>query len=421
MYHASQESSAMLSEHRRKNLAFFDQKRHAELHHNESRLGYLPRLLQRHPMPGLIKMTMEVQCNDFGSLIGPREAWSLNDSIADIMNDTDCVIYFADQYVENAEKCLRNFNQVTILGKFPQIDEAQRRIRNLSPISVEISLKSMKKGVVESVSGSNLNCWLVEARVTSLADFPRIHFDIVRVLSYTNNDQDFVLLIRGSCCDWEELQKACKKIRDLLFDSRSRPLFSSRMEIPVSLRRWIVGSPDGVLMRTISTLSSAVIHFPISSKGQSPTSYFITGSAAAVISAVKMFYDLGHVSMEFDVENFQLANPIVSAPNAHREYDYFDIEHNVILSLRASQYEGEFRLEHEQMRHTISLMTSEENLNNLYIVRRRLLNERVYQKEKLPPNRRKHRPRFSDYLRVLIIEASKKQRISQEAIQQKRL
>lgn len=62
------------------------------------------------------------------------------------------------------------------------------------------------------------------------------------------------------------------------------------MEIPVLYRRWVVGSPDGVLMRTISMLSGCTIHFPVSSRGQAATSYLLSGSVNAVVSAVKMFH-----------------------------------------------------------------------------------------------------------------------------------
>lgn len=50
-------------------------------------------------------------------------------------------------------------------------------------------------------------------------------------------------------------------------------------------------------------------------------------------------------------------------------------------------------------------MTSEENLNNLYRVRRKLLSDRIWSEEK-SSNRRTRRPQFIEYLRILITEAS---------------
>lgn len=53
-------------------------------------------------------------------------------------------------------------------------------------------------------------------------------------------------------------------------------------------------------------------------------------------------------------------------------------------------------------------MTSEENLNNLYGVRRKLLSDRIWSEEKSIPNFRLRRPQFIEYLRILITEASAK-------------
>lgn len=60
--------------------------------------------------------------------------------------------------------------------------------------------------------------------------------------------------------------------------------------------------------------------------------------------------------MEFDVENYQLARPILSSQEKKREYDHFDTEHNVIITMRKSQYEGEFRLDDEEYRVFIFLI-----------------------------------------------------------------
>lgn len=40
---------------------------------------------------------MEVQGSDFASLHDGREAWAVNDSLSAIMDETKCMILFADQ------------------------------------------------------------------------------------------------------------------------------------------------------------------------------------------------------------------------------------------------------------------------------------------------------------------------------------
>lgn len=52
--------------------------------------------------------------------------------------------------------------------------------------------------------------------------------------------------------------------------------------------------------------------------------------------------------MEFDVENSNLRRPFKNGNI--RELDQFDTENNVIISIKKSQWEGEFRLDSEEMR-----------------------------------------------------------------------
>ena len=54
---------------------------------------------------------MEVQNSDFCSLHNGREAWAVNDSLSDIIKDTDCMLQFANQQDESSEE-IGLFNQV---------------------------------------------------------------------------------------------------------------------------------------------------------------------------------------------------------------------------------------------------------------------------------------------------------------------
>jgi hypothetical protein len=69
-------------------------------------------------LPDKIRLTMEIQCSDFASLYNGREAWAANDSLSDIMHDTQCMIQFANQC--DTER-MGIFNQVSIVDVFPQI------------------------------------------------------------------------------------------------------------------------------------------------------------------------------------------------------------------------------------------------------------------------------------------------------------
>jgi len=57
---------------------------------------------------------MEVQSSDFASLHDGREAWGVNDSLSEIIKDTNCIVQFADQYGTLSE-ANGIFNQVTLL------------------------------------------------------------------------------------------------------------------------------------------------------------------------------------------------------------------------------------------------------------------------------------------------------------------
>jgi len=57
--------------------------------------------------------------------------------------------------------------------------------------------------------------------------------------------------------------------------------------MPSSQRRMIVGSPDGVLIKTISNNTKATIHFPKSLDKKDSTNYHISGTASAVVNAVR--------------------------------------------------------------------------------------------------------------------------------------
>ena len=60
------------------------------------------------------------------------------------------------------------------------------------------------------------------------------------------------------------------------------------MEIPASQRNFIVGTPEGDLMRAISTHTGCIIHFPLPSiKSSGSMTYVLTGSAGAVVSAIR--------------------------------------------------------------------------------------------------------------------------------------
>lgn len=118
--------------------------------------------------------------------------------------------------------------------------------------------------------------------------------------------------------------------------------------------------------------------------------------------------------IEFEAEDHQLSHSLSQGNTntvVHREWDQFDINKAVIVQLRKSIYEGGFRLEREGMRHSLTLMTSEENIQSLYSVRQQILVPACWKQEPaLPPPQKTNgkrvsgEPRYLGYLRVSDIQ-----------------
>uniref|UniRef100_A0A914GYM4 GLD-3 KH5 domain-containing protein n=1 Tax=Globodera rostochiensis TaxID=31243 RepID=A0A914GYM4_GLORO len=411
MFHACQESSMLFNEFVRRNINSFEQRRRAEFTRGDNSLKQLPAATNnfpRQPLPTKLQLKIEVQGSDFASLHDGREAWAVNDSLAAIMEDTKCMLLFADQNDPNAES-MGFFNQVTIIGDMPNIDCAMDRIREFSPITVAISLKNVKDQFKREDLAQLIRQWCLG---DELGLFSRVQFSILFppnpfIITQSEDANSLSLVVRGSRKDHKMMVNACEALLKLLFTENCREQFFAALEIPVSQRRMIVGSPEGVLISAISSETKATIHFPSSSSDCSLTysTYLLSGSADSVIRAVRMIQDVSPVRIEFDVEHSDVVFPMCTSEEQHRELDMFDSERGVIVQVRKSAYEGSFRMRHEQMRHSLTLMTSEENVKNLYVVRSQLLLESHWGREPCV-QRVLTSPRFLEYLKVLVMESA---------------
>uniref|UniRef100_A0A914MMX3 GLD-3 KH5 domain-containing protein n=1 Tax=Meloidogyne incognita TaxID=6306 RepID=A0A914MMX3_MELIC len=416
MFHSCQESASLYNEFVRRNIDCFEQKRRAEYvrcHHMAAQqhlssppIGSLP----RQNIPSKVRLTMEVQNSDFCSLHNGREAWAVNDSLSDIIKDTDCMLQFANQQDESSEE-IGLFNQVTIIGELSNVDLAMNRIRALCPITIATPLKNLKDDIECKDLAELIRQW---QKCDDLREFSRVQFSLLYppnpFSSMNNTDMNNPSLVfRASRKDSKMLAAACEAMTKLLF--KERPLFFAYLKIPVSQRRMMVGSPEGVLISAISTQTNATIHFPSSEKSTF-MNYYLSGTALSVVHAVRAIQDISPVHIEFEAENNHLVSALLQTSEDHRELDQFDIERAVIIQLRKSVYEGGFRLELEEMRHSLTLMTSEENIQNLYKVRQQLLIEPCWKHDRLQKNS-KSGPKYLEYLKVLVMESSVRAYIGQ--------
>uniref|UniRef100_A0A915N589 GLD-3 KH5 domain-containing protein n=1 Tax=Meloidogyne javanica TaxID=6303 RepID=A0A915N589_MELJA len=310
---------------------------------------------------------------------------------AEYVRYTDCMLQFANQQDESSEE-VGLFNQVTIIGELSNVDLAMNRIRALCPITIATPLKNLKDDIECKDLAELIRQW---QKCDDLREFSRM-----------NNPS---LVFRASRKDSKMLAAACEAMTKLLF--KERPLFFAYLKIPVSQRRMMVGSPEGVLISAISTQTNATIHFPSSEKSTF-MNYYLSGTALSVVHAVRAIQDISPVHIEFEAENNHLVSALLQTSEDHRELDQFDIERAVIIQLRKSVYEGGFRLELEEMRHSLTLMTSEENIQNLYKVRQQLLIEPCWKHDRLQKNS-KSGPKYLEYLKVLVMESSVRAYIGQ--------
>ncbi|KAF7637443.1 KH_10 domain-containing protein [Meloidogyne graminicola] len=416
MFHSCQESASLYNEFIRRNIDCSEQKRRAEYvrcHHmaTQQHLASSPIVsLPRQNIPNKVRLTIEVQSSDFCSLHNGREAWAVNDSLSDIIKDTDCMLQFANIQDETSEQ-MGIFNQVTIIGELTNVDIAMNRIRALCPITIATPLYNLKDEIESKDVADLIRQWQKseEYREHSLVQFSLLYPPTP--FSLMNNTEIDIpmnipfLVLRASRKDCgKTMAGACEAVTKLLF--KERPLFFAYLKIPISQRRMIVGSPEGALISAISTNTNATIHFPSSDKStfndKSTSNYYLSGAAGSVVHAVRSIQDISPVRIEFEVENNHLVSALSQTNEDHRELDQFDLERAVIVQFRKSVYEGGFRLELEDMRHSLTLMTSEENIHNLYIVRQHLLIEPCWKNDRFQKN---NKPKYLEYLKVLVMES----------------
>jgi len=303
-----------------------------------------------------------VQWRDQVAMKQLEEPWTLEESIYDIMGDTQCMVKFAEPPLSRqptffkprrgSTLCKTNlFNQIAITGSPHNVEEARVRIRDLSPITITLSVPDSQYRLV-----SLLDKWRAEKQ---LADYSRVHIEAVEPDKRGGQAPFFVL--RAARQDSGLLEEAAEKVVELLVDNQVQPFgwnhdFGARLEVPLAQRSWLTGDPDGILYRAISSYSRCLVTFPLSEK-QSSATYFFTGSAKAVVKAVRMFYDVMPVRLIFEAEERDL---LLKSRDGSK-----DSELGVRISVSVHEGEGK--------RHTVMLTTMEENAPSLYKSRDNLL------------------------------------------------
>jgi len=367
--HNCQESSEMIQANERQKRDFFEQRRQSEMKRGEGNSTAIP----KHPLPKSIRLSMEVLWPDHMPMRLLSEPWATSDTLHDIMAETQCTVEFdkpgrgSAQFNPHAKQERFITNTLHIIGEsVDKVQEAQRRIRGLSSISLTLSIRHIKPEYMKMSLRYVISTWRANGMLSS---FSKIRIEVVD--PSRQNAYPFIIF-RGAVRDCVDLQKVAEMVAKLLCaeSSEKPPTFGGRIEVPVSQRRWFAGDPEGILFRAISQSSQCIIHYPMTDR--LPCAYFFSGSAEAVIKAVQMFYMVMPVQLSFEAEETDLT--IRGRDGMHHARSRYDKDLAVSYVLARSPYEGKPLVNGEEKRHTVTLRTIEENVANLFALRKKFLN-----------------------------------------------
>ncbi|KAK6039714.1 hypothetical protein COOONC_22780 [Cooperia oncophora] len=143
------------------------------------------------------------------------------------------------------------------------------------------------------------------------------------------------------------------------------------MEVPAAQRSQIVGIPDGAQLLVISRFTKALLHFPSHSEESSQTLFFyFTGQPESILKARRYVQGLLPMQLCFHAGSEDLRAHIQAE---NRLIKFYDEMLRVSVRVIPSDLESLSVLPGDQMRHFISLRTSEYNVGALYAVMRRVL------------------------------------------------
>ncbi|KIH63601.1 hypothetical protein ANCDUO_06096 [Ancylostoma duodenale] len=215
------------------------------------------------------------------------------------------------------------------------------------------------------------------SRRTLLSNELKRRADIQHYREYTMKPttlrQDPVIRVSGRVGDEQLLLQACERLRDLLFvpEVADKISFSTHMEVPAAQRSQLVGTPDGAQLLVISRVTKALLHFPSHSDEASQTLFFyFTGQPESILKARRYVQGLLPMQLCFHAGSEDLRARI---DPENRLIKFYDEVLRVSVRVVPSDLESLSMLPGDQMRHFISLRTSEYNVGALYAVMRRVL------------------------------------------------
>ncbi|EYC12341.1 hypothetical protein Y032_0047g1428 [Ancylostoma ceylanicum] len=364
-FHISQQSAKMCIEHNRRTLLSNELKRRADIQHYREYTMKPTTLRQAAVDVERVTLTMEVTYSDYEEMFTKRILNGTTESCANIMMETNTIIQFPDR----DEPTPDFMHQVTITGNLTDVEEARIRLRKFCPV---VLMFAVSERLREGVSISRLSYWLKEKIEDGSINFPTLNIQVLPH-SLSTTFKDPVVRVSGRVGDEQLLLQACERLRDLLFvpEVADKISFSTHMEVPAAQRSQLVGTPDGAQLLVISRVTKALLHFPSHSDEASQTLFFyFTGQPDSILKARRYVQGLLPMQLCFHAGSEDLRARI---DPENRLIKFYDEVLRVSVRVVPSDLESLSMLPGDQMRHFISLRTSEYNVGALYAVMRRVL------------------------------------------------
>ncbi|KAK6018072.1 hypothetical protein OSTOST_16388, partial [Ostertagia ostertagi] len=312
-----------------------------------------------------VTLTMEVTYSDYEEMFTKRTLSNTEESCANIMLDTNTIIQFPDRDEPNPDF----IHQVTITGHLTGVEEARIRLRKFCPL---VLMFAVSERLREGVPYKKLNCWIKEKIEDGSLNFPTL---VIQALPQpvSTSFKEPVIRITGRVADEELLLQACERLRELLFipEAAEKISFSTHMEVPAAQRSQLVWDTGWSTTAGHLSFYKSVTTFSFSLGGIVANFIFLFyGQPESILRARRYVQGLLPMQLCFHAGNEDLRAQIKEDT---RMIQFYDEMLRVSVRVIPSDLESLSALPGDQMRHFISLRTSEYNVGALYAVMRRIL------------------------------------------------
>jgi len=372
-----------------------------EIDHHNQLLSYLAHqnkgeLIPEIKLPKRVLFTMNIHGNEFRHLIVQSQHFGIeiSEKIPLIHSKAECRISLADRVMGKEA----DFTKIMIDGPAEKIEDASLEFLSLLPLHIGMHLAGLK----DEITSRDLRTKLIEWMDTGAYEYSNISFHFVKDESKNSGQYKYVVL-REARQKSEDLINAAFAFSKLALKKPLINEFSAGYRLPFADKIWFLGV-DEELVRAICDKTETTIKYANNTVGGT-MDFSIFGTPRAIISAETLLRNVSQVSLQFDVDDDDLKDPI----RDHRKnYTKLNDKNLVLISYDISDYQNPSKNGEKLIRHSITIKTSYENRHRLYITHRDLL--KPYLTKYWPINKiefKHEEPLFAYQLRRIIMLLAK--------------